>query len=71
MLNNAIPYSQICDGYVGYSRGLFDARVEENKVEFLLRDDRGKVILFDIAEVLEKKQSVSLSASILSQDIIM
>lgn len=23
LMNQAIPYSQICDGYVGYSRGVF------------------------------------------------
>lgn len=53
----ALPYSQICSGYISFSRERFSAKVEDNSVIFDISEDENNTFFTDIIREINQKQT--------------
>lgn len=53
----AMPYAQICSGYIGFSRKQFDVNISGKTVTFSSNKEREKVFLANMAESFNKKKN--------------
>ena len=53
----ALPYSQICSGYISFSRNRFSAKVEDNSVIFDISEGENNTFYTDIIREIDQKQN--------------
>lgn len=53
----AMPYAQICSGYIGFSRKQFDVKIKGKTVMFLSNKEKDKVFLASMAENFNKRKN--------------
>ena len=63
LINYAKPYFGICCGFIGYSRGFFQANIDETEsiVTFTTSEKQMKICVADLAERIRKDSCVSLA----------
>lgn len=71
LLNYALPYSEVCSGYVSYSRERMTACVEGNTVTFNLKDDHNGSAWADILREVNDSSLEKLTEAFNPKDMVM